>query len=84
MSKIWIKVNIRKRLKANIYSVSWGKKFIKRNSESQEPAYAYLKNRFTAIEKAIAFFLGTKELNLITASYEKEMTNRIVQAREHS
>ena len=47
------------------------------------PHYVYLKNRLSAIEKAILHFLGKKELGFIKSLYENEMTKRILEAREH-
>jgi len=46
--------------------------------------YQYLQNRFKAIEKAICYFLGAKELKNICSLYEQEMTRRILEAREHT
>lgn len=46
--------------------------------------YAYLYERFCAIEKAIVHFLGKKELARIEFLYEQEMTSRILQSKEHS
>ena len=46
--------------------------------------YVYLTNRFLAIEKAIVHFLGKKQLAVIENLYEKEMTLRILQTREHT
>lgn len=46
--------------------------------------FLYLKFRLQAIEKAIIHFLGSKALKDIKDFYEAEMTNRILQAREHS
>ena len=48
------------------------------------PNYVYLKNRLSAIDKAILHFLGKKELKLIKSLYEYEMTKRILEAREHT
>jgi len=48
------------------------------------PGYQYLKNRLLAIEKAIVHYLGVNELNKICRIYEEEMTNRILQTREHT
>ena len=45
--------------------------------------YLYLKNRLRVVEKAIGYFLGKKELKRIELLYEEEMTQRILQAREH-
>ncbi|OGX28167.1 MAG: hypothetical protein A2787_06440 [Omnitrophica WOR_2 bacterium RIFCSPHIGHO2_01_FULL_48_9] len=46
--------------------------------------YLYLKIRLGAIEKAVVFFLGKKELTAIHKLYEEEMTKRILQARDHT
>lgn len=46
--------------------------------------YQYLANRFAAIEQTITRFLGARELTAISALYEREMTTRIMQAREHT
>ncbi len=48
------------------------------------PQYLYLKERLAAIEKAVIHFLGAKELRVLRAQYEKEFTDRILQAREHA
>lgn len=47
------------------------------------PEYQYLKNRFRAIEKAVVYFLGKRELRDIIDLYEIEMTKRILESREH-
>lgn len=49
-----------------------------------QPQYNYLKNRLCAIEAAIIYFLGKKQLDKIIDLYEEEMTERILTAREHS
>ena len=59
------------------------KKFLNGRKGALIPEYRYLYNRFIALEKAIVAFLGKKELNAICAQYEHEMTQRILQAREH-
>jgi len=46
--------------------------------------YLYLKNRLTAIEKAIKHFLGPGQMKHIRLLYEQEMTQRILTAREHT
>ncbi len=46
--------------------------------------YLYLENRLQATEKAIIHFCGEKTLKEIRASYEQEMTNRILSARDHT
>ncbi|MCA9393244.1 MAG: hypothetical protein KC900_03485 [Candidatus Omnitrophica bacterium] len=48
------------------------------------PEYLYLVKRLEAIAAAITHFLGKKELDQIIDSYEKEMTARILSAKEHS
>ena len=48
------------------------------------PEYLYLVKRLEAIAAAVTHFLGKKELEQIIESYEKEMTDRILSAREHS
>ncbi|MBF0479238.1 MAG: hypothetical protein HQL26_07115 [Candidatus Omnitrophica bacterium] len=48
-----------------------------------QPQYLYLQKRFQAIEAAIVHFLGDKELKKIIDAYEREMTTRILQSREH-
>jgi len=58
------------------------KKFKDRKCVKLNPDYQYLRSRFAAIEKTIAHFLGAPELNKICLLYEKEMTIRILQARE--
>ena len=51
---------------------------------SLKAEYVYLINRFTAIERAIKYFLGHSELQNFRIFYEQEMTQRIVQSREHT
>lgn len=58
-------------------------KFVDAKREQVQPEYWYLQARFSAIERAIIFFLGKKELTQIHALYEDEMTQRILTAREH-
>ena len=48
------------------------------------PQYSYLKGRLTNLEKAIRHFLGVSEVRKIKQMYEDEMTQRILQAREHT
>jgi hypothetical protein len=45
--------------------------------------YVYLKDRLAAIESAISYFLGGKELKRMAGLYEAEFTRRILEAREH-
>ena len=47
------------------------------------PNYQYLFCRMAALEKAILYFLGKNELGKIRMLYEAEMTQRILQAKEH-
>jgi hypothetical protein len=58
-------------------------KFSNTRGKIPHPQYVYLKNRLEAIEAAIRYFLGHKELRVIQELYEKEFTQRILQAREH-
>ena len=48
-----------------------------------EPQYLYYKSRLAAIEEAIKYFLGAKELLAFDALYEKEFTRRILESKEH-
>lgn len=59
------------------------KKFTDETKSALHPGYHYLTARLAAVEEAVIRFLGPKELAAITALYEKEMTVRILQAREH-
>jgi len=58
-------------------------KFFDGKGKSLHPQYVYLKNRLEAVEEAIRHFLGEKELRRMRSLYEKEFTDRILQAREH-
>lgn len=58
-------------------------KFLDANSGILKSDYLYLQCRLEAIEKAISYFLGVKDLAAIQASYEQEMTRRILESREH-
>lgn len=58
-------------------------KFVNDRKEKFNPQYLYLKNRLSAIEEAICYFLGKKELGRIEKLYEEEFTQRILQAKEH-
>lgn len=60
------------------------KKFKDVEKQTLNPNYKYLRNRFTAIEKTIEHFFGTKELTEIGRLYEEEFTKRILEAKEHS
>lgn len=59
------------------------KKYINGGTAELNPDYQYTRNRYTAVEEAIKHFLGDKELEEISDLYEKEMTRRILEAREH-
>jgi len=59
-------------------------KFLNPEKKELAPQYVYLQNRFKAIEKTIVSVLGSKDLKAIRMLYEKEMTRRILEAREHS
>ena len=58
-------------------------KFVDGDKQKLHPEYVYLKDRLEAIEAAIAYFLGAKELRQIQELYEKEFTRRILEARDH-
>ena len=49
-----------------------------------KPHYFYLTQRLSAIEKAIASFLGRAELQKIQGLYDEEMIRRILESREHT
>ena len=58
-------------------------KFVDAKGKTLQPDYLYLKDRLAGIEKAIVTFLGKKELQSIQDLYEGEMTQRILEAKEH-
>ena len=58
-------------------------KFLNKDEGTWQPEYWYLKNRLSAIEKAICDFLGKKQLEMIQSLYEEEMIRRILSEREH-
>ncbi len=58
-------------------------KYADKNKTSLHPQYLYLRNRLSAIEEAIKYFLGPGELKKIESFFEKEFIGRILQAREH-
>lgn len=60
------------------------KKILNSSSQKLQPQYEYLKNRLSAVEKAICHFFNKKELTRIRNLYEGEMTRRILEAREHT
>lgn len=47
------------------------------------PEYLYLQNRLSAIEAAVRYFLGPKELQRFGRLYESEFTRRILEATQH-
>ena len=57
-------------------------KYTDASSKTLTDDYNYLTLRFGAIEKAIIRFLGKAALAEIESLYEKEMTGRILEARE--
>ena len=61
-----------------------GKKFADSAQKTLHPDYQYVNARVEAIEQAICHFFDQKELEKIAALYEKEMTERILKAREHT
>lgn len=58
-------------------------KFSKGNRTIIDTQYAYLISRLDAIELAIRHFLGPRMLSKIVSLYEKEMTRRILESKEH-
>lgn len=60
------------------------KKYLDPARQILQPEYWYLQTRFRAIEKAIVELLGKSELQAIEDLYEREMTRRILEAREHT
>ena len=58
-------------------------KFSNNDHTQLQADYLYLKNRLAGVEKAISFFLSKKSLIEIKSLYEKEMTRRILESREH-
>jgi hypothetical protein len=58
-------------------------KFVDGHQKQLRADYMVLKNRFGAVENAIVTFLGKGELRKICRLYEEEMTQRILQARDH-
>ena len=65
--------------KANVLK----KKFLDKKHTKYHPQYLYLKNRFSAVEKAIVRFFDKRELEGIRKLYEEEMMRRILKATEH-
>ncbi len=61
-----------------------GKKYINVDKKTLHPDYWYLQTRLSAIEQVIVEFFGKKELKTVQNAYEKEMTRRILEAREHT
>lgn len=59
-------------------------KFAGNSSRKLKPNYQYLIYRFEAIQQAIVYFLGKNELKKIEGLYEQEMTQRILEAKEHA
>jgi len=59
-------------------------KYTNQSNRELQSGYLYTLNRFKAIEKSILKYFGKKGLDNIAALYEDEMTQRILQAREHN
>ncbi len=59
-------------------------KFADGSRKVLHPQYIYLERRLLVIEGAIKYFLGPDTLKTMKELYEKEFTNRILQAREHT
>ena len=58
-------------------------KFTDSTKKKYHPQYLYFKNRLTAIEGAIAKFLGKSELKKIESLFEAEFTRRILESKDH-
>ena len=58
-------------------------KFVDDKGDQMHPQYLYLKNRMSAVEAAIKYFLGPAELKKIESLFEQEFVGRILQAKEH-
>ena len=58
-------------------------KYVDGSRKALHPQYLYLKNRLLAIEAAIRYFLGDKELKRIAKLFEEEFTRRILESRDH-
>jgi hypothetical protein len=58
-------------------------KFSDADKKKLHPEYVYLKDRLAAIEAAIKYFLGAKELKRTAQLFEEEFTRRILEARDH-
>ncbi len=58
-------------------------KFVDEDRKYFHPQYLYLRNRLSAIEEAVKYFFGLRELKAMKVLYEEEFTRRILQAREH-
>ena len=59
-------------------------KFLGPDKKELQPQYVYLQNRLKAIEKTIISFFGLKDFKAVRNLYEREMTRRILEAREHT
>ncbi len=59
-------------------------KYLDHKKKILQPEYQYLKNRLKVIKKTIVRFLDRKELATIEDLYEREMTRRIIEARDHT
>ena len=58
-------------------------KYVDDKAKKLHPQYVYLRDRLDAVEAAIKYFLGEKELKGMAKLYEQEFTRRILEAREH-
>ena len=63
--------------------ISYEQKFQDVKKKISRSDSLYLRNRLQAIEQAIKYLFGLKELKVIQSLYEEEMTRRILEAREH-
>ena len=78
------KVNEFKEYMTNKEKSAYPKKFADQKGKVLQPTYWYLKNRLSAVERAVVSFLGVRQLKVIRDLYEQEMMRRILEAREHT
>jgi len=76
-----------KKFKQYIYEKQrrvFSQKFADSKGKKLQPEYRYLKSRMVGIEKALVSLLGEMELKAVQSLYEKEMTRRILEAKEQA
>lgn len=58
-------------------------KFADADKKKLNPQYVQLRDRLGAIEAAVKYFLGNKELKRMQGFFEAEFTRRILESRDH-